>query len=656
MTEPKLAWLLRRIRRSAAPSEGHLGDAELLQRFGESGDPAAFELIVWRHQRLVFGVCRRVLRDFHDAEDALQATFLILARKVHSIGRGEALAGWLYRVAYRVAIAARQGRARRRQHQVPIAAAAELARIPSLDGPAEQGELWAAIDDEVSRLPAKFRAATVLCYLQGKTVDEAARQLGCPRGTVSSRLARARERLRGQLTRRGITLTAGAIAAALSETVASASAPDRLVEQMMRAIGSSGASGAASGLGVSTQVTALTQEVLRMMLVKKIATSSALLLAFVGTFLLGAGVAVRTYASDGAEQKLVAEEPQAPAGPVGGDKERAAPSEPLPVSVSRPVRCEFTPYHDFNGHLESPKRINVQLPPGATRMRMVVNRGAEVKKDDPLFEFWTGLDRQELTKLQNALAQLDQQRQVEERVQKARKLFETGALSQGELDLRINEKNAWEKTAKDAQTILDRARQSRALSNAVAPVSGKVVMTDGLVTIVPSETIGLHFDMDERTYLQFRRLVAAGKLQAEGSTLSVGMSDEEGFPEKAVLQRFDPEFDAASGAIGVHCVLTDPEHIRLPGMFARVRIPMGKPRQVLEVPQSAVRPGAGGHVWVVNKQNIVENREVKLGQWDGKMLVIEGGLQADDWVILSIPDRLQNGARVDPRPKLSKPD
>src|SRR5260370_9859467 len=113
MAEPKLAWLLRRMRRRAAECEGQVSDAELVQRFASSGDPDACELIVWRYQRLVFGVCQRVLRDFHEAEDALQATFLILARKARSISKREALAGWLYRVAYRVSLTAKQRRARR---------------------------------------------------------------------------------------------------------------------------------------------------------------------------------------------------------------------------------------------------------------------------------------------------------------------------------------------------------------------------------------------------------------------------------------------------------------------------------------------------------------------------------------------------------------
>ena len=187
MDDRALSRLLREVRDAAA---GGVADAELLARFAATGDEAAFELLVRRHQRLVFDVCRRVSRDHHDAEDAFQATFLALARKAGGIGKREAVAGWLFRVAYRAALAASAGRARRAARERPVAAA-EAAATPADPAAApERREAWAAVDEEVSRLPERFRAAVVLCYLEGKTVDEAARLLGCPRGTVASRLAR----------------------------------------------------------------------------------------------------------------------------------------------------------------------------------------------------------------------------------------------------------------------------------------------------------------------------------------------------------------------------------------------------------------------------------------------------------------------------------
>src|SRR5262249_6700332 len=148
--------------------------------------------------------CRRVLRDPHDAEDAFQATFLLLVRKAGVLRRPEALGPWLYGVAYRTAIKARAGTARRREREQPVT-------VEPVAGPADDlvwRDLRPVLDDAVSRLPTKYREPVVLCYLQGRTNAQAARQLGVPVGTVATRLARAREQLRRYLTRRGLALSA----------------------------------------------------------------------------------------------------------------------------------------------------------------------------------------------------------------------------------------------------------------------------------------------------------------------------------------------------------------------------------------------------------------------------------------------------------------
>src|SRR5262249_40901618 len=201
MAEPELAGVLNQLRQSLAAGRG-LDDAELLERFVSTGDEAAFELIVRRHERLVFGVCRRILPDFHDAEDAFQGTFLALARKAGSIGRRHSLAAWLHKVAYHVALTLRAKATREAGNSRPVMLAEEASESPEMKSAAELGEVKAIIDDELQRLPERFRTPTILCYLEGKTVDEVATELGWPRGTVASRLARARRRLRGRLTGR----------------------------------------------------------------------------------------------------------------------------------------------------------------------------------------------------------------------------------------------------------------------------------------------------------------------------------------------------------------------------------------------------------------------------------------------------------------------
>lgn len=229
-------------RREIALSEV-VADAELLRRFRATRDEAAFELLVWRHGAMVLGVCRRGVRDEQLAEDAFQAVFIVLARKAGSI-RGGNVAGWLFRIARRVAARA----ARRRPASKPLP---ELIAPPQ-SAAVEDGEITKILDAEVARLPDKLRRAVILCYLGGQTTEDAARELGCPRGTILSRLATARKRLAERLLRRGVTAPViGAFVAErttgrlISQTIDSVrhnfhspatSAPALLAESVVRAM------------------------------------------------------------------------------------------------------------------------------------------------------------------------------------------------------------------------------------------------------------------------------------------------------------------------------------------------------------------------------------------------------------------------------------
>jgi RNA polymerase sigma factor (sigma-70 family) len=173
-------------------------DRHLLLRFVRDRDEAAFAVLVKRYGPMVLGVCRRILTQVEEAEDAFQATFLVLLRKASSIGRPELLGNWLYGVAYRIARKARAQRARRAQLERPTPPM--TTSDPQLD--AAWRELHAALDEELQRLPVKYRAPLILCYLEGLSNKEAARRLGWPTGSISYRLARGRELLRGRLQRR----------------------------------------------------------------------------------------------------------------------------------------------------------------------------------------------------------------------------------------------------------------------------------------------------------------------------------------------------------------------------------------------------------------------------------------------------------------------
>jgi RNA polymerase sigma factor (sigma-70 family) len=199
--------VLRHLRALTSGAESE-PDALLLQRFAARRDEVAFALLLRRHGPLVWDVCRHVLRHEQDAEDAFQATFLVLAEKAGAIRKQEALACWLHGVAFRVSAKARTGAARRRSRERQ---AAEMPRAQPADEPSDP-EVRAALHEELQQLPQGYRTALILFYLEGKSCEETARQLGCPLGTVRSRLARGRELLRSRLAGRGVSISPALLA------------------------------------------------------------------------------------------------------------------------------------------------------------------------------------------------------------------------------------------------------------------------------------------------------------------------------------------------------------------------------------------------------------------------------------------------------------
>ncbi len=188
-----------------------MSDRQVLARFIEHRDETAFEAILYRHGAMVRKVCKQMLFDPHDVDDAVQAVFLVLVRKARFIRVDGSLGPWLYAVAGRVAARARANRRTRWAREC------QSREIPEASYSSTEGacEIPCVIHDELGRLPERLRAPLVLCYLEGLTHDLAARQLDCPVGTVRSRLAQARSLLHRRITRRGITLSAGGLGALL---------------------------------------------------------------------------------------------------------------------------------------------------------------------------------------------------------------------------------------------------------------------------------------------------------------------------------------------------------------------------------------------------------------------------------------------------------
>jgi RNA polymerase sigma factor (sigma-70 family) len=259
---------------TARSAGGDSSDRALLERFASERDQAAFEQLMHKHGRMVFNVCRRVLGDDHAADDAFQATFITLARKSAGLRHRGTLAGWLYTVAYHAALKARRSEMRRRererqaQRMVPSSPSEELA----------WHDLSTILDEEVQRLPERYRTAFVLCCLQGLTNEEAASALGCPTGTVLSRLSRAREQLRGRLTRRGVTLSLAALASLVTEHASAAVVPGELARQTLTIVFEP---------GQAVPAAAIATGVIRTMTIVKVTRAA---LVFVALFGIGGGV------------------------------------------------------------------------------------------------------------------------------------------------------------------------------------------------------------------------------------------------------------------------------------------------------------------------------------------------------------------------------
>jgi len=288
-THPVLGFLRRlSAGRDDAP------DAELLRRFVGGRDGDAFAALVRRHGPLVFGVCVRVLGNTADAEDAFQATFVVLARRAASVGRPGVLANWLYGVARRTALKAKAAVVRRRRHEARAAALASAALGPAAcHGDPAWNDVWLVLDEELSRLPDRDRAPLVLCDLEGRTHEEAARALGCPRETMTTRLVRARRRLQARLVRRGVTLSAAALAAHAALTP-----PALLAEAAVRVAALRVSALRAASETVPLHIAQLTEGVLHAMLLSRLRNAAALLVA-AGLFLSGAGfLAHRTWSAE----------------------------------------------------------------------------------------------------------------------------------------------------------------------------------------------------------------------------------------------------------------------------------------------------------------------------------------------------------------------
>jgi RNA polymerase sigma factor (sigma-70 family) len=277
MATTALGTVLHNLRRCLLrQDEAGLTDGDLLECFITERDEGAFEALVRRHGPMVLGVCRRILRNEADAEDAFQATFLVLVRKAASIRPRVRVGNWLYGVAHSTALKARAMRTTRLAKEREAAA-----RLKPEDSAETWDQLSTLLDQELKALPDKYRTAIVLCDLEGKSIKEAAQQLGCPQATVGTRLARGRRLLARRLGRHGLALSAGVITSAIAQNAAAAGVPPLLMSSTVKAALSVAAGQAAATGVIPAKVAALTEGVLQAMFLTKLKITVAMLLAVV---------------------------------------------------------------------------------------------------------------------------------------------------------------------------------------------------------------------------------------------------------------------------------------------------------------------------------------------------------------------------------------
>jgi RNA polymerase sigma factor (sigma-70 family) len=319
------ASLIQYARGIAEPHVGELPDGELVARFAETGEAEAFATLVRRHGPMVLGVCRRVLGHEQDAEDVFQAVFLVLARKASKLRQREAVGPWLFGVARRLALRARQkGRKREKREASVLAATPGNFALEAITEPTDEltvREAQVVLDEELARLPERERGPLVLCYLEGLTRDEAAARLGCPLGTLKSRLERARAILEKRLARRGIGLSAILSTLLVTRDTTSALAPG--LPAYTTAAAMAFATASSTQKAVSTRAAELAEAMLKSSLVSKFVIVMAVFLTLVACG-IGVGLALSGFEVSNERTK-----PALRTLPAAGDRV-ATPIAPVP--------------------------------------------------------------------------------------------------------------------------------------------------------------------------------------------------------------------------------------------------------------------------------------------------------------------------------------
>lgn len=665
MSANSMSEVIQRLCGSLLSECADLTDGQLLERYLSQREPAAVTALVERHGSMVWGVCCRVLQNHQDAEDAFQATFLVLVRKAASIRSRAKIGNWLYGVAHQTALKARATIARRKAREMQVGTMPE----PATAEPEDWSELQPVLDQELSRLPEKYRTVVVQCDLEGKTKKEAARLLGLPQGTVASRLARARVLLAKRLSRQGLAIPVATLATLLSRTAASAAVPAAVLNSTIRVLILVGTGvETAPGL-VSPEVVALSKGVMKTMFLNKLwtLTISLLLLAGIGLgtaiglpHLLGAQVAAEPGGTQGAPPRkgsLPAPPKEGPEAEVEalkkeiealrqkvealGKKEEQPPQQAQKIVVTSPQTKDVDLTQQYVGKIHSHRHINVRTLQSGYLEEILVKEGQAVKKGDVLFKILPTLYKAKLdAELAEAqLAQID--------FQNVHRLFKDKVVTQTEVDLAQAKLARAQAKVKLAQAELDFTAVRAPFDSLV----GRLQMQQGslvkegevITTLSDNSVLWVYFNVPEVLYLQY---VANLGQEKAIRPIELVLADGRTFPHTGKINVIEADFNNETGHIPFRADFPNPDGLLRHGQTGTVLIHRTL-KNALVIPQRATFEVLDKrYVYVVGHDDVVHRREIVIQEEMNGLFVVKKGLDWNDRIVLEGVRQVRDGDKV----------
>jgi RND family efflux transporter MFP subunit len=342
------------------------------------------------------------------------------------------------------------------------------------------------------------------------------------------------------------------------------------------------------------------------------------------------------------------------------------PAEAPKVPVSRPLARQVTDHQDYTGRTDAAATVDLRARASGYLLKAPFVEGGEVRQGDLLFEIDPRPYQAELDRAKAQLVQSEAHlKRVDAEVKRTKTLLDSKVLSMEEYDKVLGERAEVEAGVAVARAGLEAARLTLDFTKVTAPLSGRIgrrLVSPGnlikadetlLATLVTQDPMFVYFDIDERTWLRLRRAVQAGTIKPlVGSDLAVrlGLADEDGFPHEGRLTFADVRVDPTTGTMRLRATVANKGGLLVPGLFVRVRLPVGAPHQALLVPQEAVGSDQGqAFVWVVAEKDRIEQRKVELGARHGGSQAVTKGLEKEDRVVLGGLKGLRAGMAVQPQ-------